>query len=136
VWPSLEIPPAVACLEPVTVCSFAHKLLRRILLLSYPLMYCDYEMNTVTCRPIAKQQLCNPATVQTAVAREQFCGHVVSLATRHHTIMEETFSVLCVPGLYNEDYHFGEFHVREDVIRTITAGVQLKIMSGRGSQGV
>jgi hypothetical protein len=28
----------------------------------------------------------------------------VSPATREHAIMEEKFSVRCVPGLYNEDY--------------------------------
>jgi hypothetical protein len=39
----------------------------------------------------------------TAVAREQLCGHV-SPATREHTIMEETFSVQHVPGLYNKDW--------------------------------
>jgi hypothetical protein len=38
-----------------------------------------------------------------AVVREQLCGHVVSPATRKHTIIEETFSVRSVPGLYNED---------------------------------
>jgi hypothetical protein len=36
----------------------------------------------------------------TAVAREQLCGHV-SPETRGHAIMEETFSVRFVPGLYN-----------------------------------
>jgi hypothetical protein len=37
----------------------------------------------------------------TAVAREQLCGHVYP--TREHAIMEQTFSVRSVPGLYNED---------------------------------
>jgi hypothetical protein len=39
----------------------------------------------------------------TAVAMEQLYGHVVSPAMREHAIMEETFSVLPMPGLYNED---------------------------------
>jgi hypothetical protein len=32
-----------------------------------------------------------------AVARELFCGHVVSKATREHALMEVTFSVLSHP---------------------------------------
>jgi hypothetical protein len=40
---------------------------------------------------------------KTAVAREQLCGYVVSAATGEHVIMEETFSVLSMSGLYNED---------------------------------
>jgi hypothetical protein len=39
---------------------------------------------------------------KTAAAREQLCGHVVSPATREDGIMEETFSVRSVPGLYYE----------------------------------
>jgi hypothetical protein len=38
----------------------------------------------------------------TAVAREQFCGHV-SQATREHAITEVGFSMRSVPGLYNEE---------------------------------
>jgi hypothetical protein len=34
---------------------------------------------------------------------EQLCGHVVVPATREYAIMEETFSVRFVLGLYNED---------------------------------
>jgi hypothetical protein len=41
---------------------------------------------------------------RTAVAREQLCRHVVSPAKREHAIMEDTFSVRSVPGLYNEDF--------------------------------
>jgi hypothetical protein len=39
----------------------------------------------------------------TAVAREQPCGHVVSMATKERAIMKETFSVRPVPRLYNEE---------------------------------
>jgi hypothetical protein len=38
----------------------------------------------------------------TAVARKQFCGHIVSLAMIEHAIMEQTFSVQSVQGLYKE----------------------------------
>jgi hypothetical protein len=38
----------------------------------------------------------------TAVGRKQRYGHV-SLAKREHAIMEGTFSVRSVPGLYDED---------------------------------
>jgi hypothetical protein len=39
-----------------------------------------------------------------AATRQQLCGHVICPATREQAIMEETFSVRSVPGLYNEDY--------------------------------
>jgi hypothetical protein len=38
-----------------------------------------------------------------AFAREQICGHIVSPATREHAMMEETFSVRFLSGLYNEE---------------------------------
>jgi hypothetical protein len=55
--------------------------------------------NNVTCRPTAK--LCKTGESTTAVAREQLCGHVPR--TREHPIMEETFSVGFISGLYIED---------------------------------
>jgi hypothetical protein len=36
-------------------------------------------------------------------ARKELCEHVFSPETREHAIMEETFSVRSVLGLYNED---------------------------------
>jgi hypothetical protein len=36
----------------------------------------------------------------------QLCGHIVSLATRQHEIMEEMFSVPSVPGPYNKEKWF------------------------------
>jgi hypothetical protein len=38
----------------------------------------------------------------TAVAWQQLCGHVVSLATKEHAVVEEMFTVRSVTGLYNE----------------------------------
>jgi hypothetical protein len=38
-----------------------------------------------------------------AVTKEQLCGHIVSLATREHAIMEEMFSVWSMLELYNKD---------------------------------
>jgi hypothetical protein len=43
------------------------------------------EDNTVACR---------------AVAKEQFCGHVLSPATREHAIMEEMYQVLLQQTMY------------------------------------
>jgi hypothetical protein len=40
---------------------------------------------------------------RTAIAREQIRRDVLSPATREHAIMEVTFSVPSLPGLYNED---------------------------------
>jgi hypothetical protein len=47
-------------------------------------------MCVVSCRHLARNST-------TAIAREQLYGHVISLATRERTIMEETFSVQSVP---------------------------------------
>jgi hypothetical protein len=35
---------------------------------------------------------------------EHPCGYVVPPVTKEHAIMEEMFSLLSVPGLYNEDW--------------------------------
>jgi hypothetical protein len=46
---------------------------------------------------------CVTSDSTTAVAREQLCGHIVSLGIEEYAIMEETFSLRYVPELYNED---------------------------------
>jgi hypothetical protein len=62
-----------------------------------------------------------------AVAREEHCGHIVSPRTKEHTIMEETFSVRFVPGLYKEDLPLLLCsRERGCYARTMTVRVQLK----------
>jgi hypothetical protein len=46
---------------------------------------------------------CVNSNSKTATVREQLCGNIDSAAMREHSIMEETFSVQSVLGLYNED---------------------------------
>jgi hypothetical protein len=68
-------------------------------------------MNTVACRPVAKQHLCKQLTVQQALVRDSNLGTQLSQQAEE-TVMRETFSGRSVSGLYKE-FYLGEIEAEE-----------------------
>jgi hypothetical protein len=65
----------------------------------------------------------------TAVARKQLCGHAVSPTTREQAIMEETFSLMSMPSLYNEDQLVAEAESSVEVGPN-TSTLALRVVGG------
>jgi hypothetical protein len=87
---SLELSPNCTTLQP---CALNNQAYGKEVMIKICHLYCgmsDESRNSLIDSKVA-------------IDREQLCGHVVSLATRKHTIIKETFSVPSVPGLRNED---------------------------------